>query len=211
MSLYYELDEKEIKDGCPPIGDIMLEVNNQLIKRYGISLNTLAINSLDDYCEMYYGMKSGQLQYVTEEILWKNLTEDEKALKIISYLKRPGETIEDLLIIDPYFFKQPNGAEKAEKYFELIKNILDEVKSKKITIITDKKNVTPSLKGRIQNHIEAQLIVKYSDDWHDRFWVVDREKGILIGTSLNGLGNKISSIQELSKEDVADILSIIEG
>ena len=46
---------------------------------------------------------------------------------------------------------------------------------------------------------------KYTDDFHDRFWIIDDKKGLFIGTSLNGIGKRYSLIDYLQDSDVANI------
>jgi hypothetical protein len=53
--------------------------------------------------------------------------------------------------------------------------------------------------------------VKYSNDFHDRFWIANRNKGFCTGTSLNGVGKKISLINEIADEDVKDIIAELES
>lgn len=45
-----------------------------------------------------------------------------------------------------------------------------------------------------------------SNDFHDRFWIADHARGIVVGTSLNQIGSKIFLVDELSKRDINAIL-----
>ena len=46
-----------------------------------------------------------------------------------------------------------------------------------------------------------------SNDFHDRFWIADRERGLIIGTSLNQIGTRKFFVDELSQSDVAAVLA----
>lgn len=48
--------------------------------------------------------------------------------------------------------------------------------------------------------------VRYTDDFHDRFWISNRKKGFYTGTSFNGIGKRISLINLLSEDDVTEII-----
>ena len=55
------------------------------------------------------------------------------------------------------------------------------------------------------------LSCAHSDDFHDRFWIIDDGqnncKGVLVGTSLNGFAKKIFLIAPLDPTDITDILT----
>lgn len=45
-----------------------------------------------------------------------------------------------------------------------------------------------------------------SDDFHDRFWIADRARGVVVGASLDGLGSKLFFIDELKRSDASSIM-----
>ena len=48
-----------------------------------------------------------------------------------------------------------------------------------------------------------------TDQFHDRFWIdPENGSGIVMGTSLNGIGKKIALIDHLSSSDVAEIAGL---
>ncbi len=53
--------------------------------------------------------------------------------------------------------------------------------------------------------------VKDTDEFHDRFCIADRRKGFFVGTYFNGIGKRISSINMLPDEDVADIMTELQN
>lgn len=46
-----------------------------------------------------------------------------------------------------------------------------------------------------------------SNDFHDRFWIADRARGLVIGTSLNKIGSRIFFVDQLSGSDVKAVLA----
>lgn len=61
----------------------------------------------------------------------------------------------------------------------------------------------------IIEEVPVQVSVYYSEAIHDRWWIVKNvKKGILCGTSLNGIGkDKLSTITPLSEDDVEKIIN----
>jgi len=58
--------------------------------------------------------------------------------------------------------------------------------------------------GLVVNH--------YSDsDFHDRFWIADETRGMVVGTSLNGVGKRFALLDGLSQDDTADIVRALRG
>lgn len=46
-----------------------------------------------------------------------------------------------------------------------------------------------------------------SGRYHDRFWIVDETRGLFIGTSLNGIGNRYALVDYLAADDVTEIVA----
>ena len=61
----------------------------------------------------------------------------------------------------------------------------------------------------MQKNIKCSINFLFSSEFHDRFWLVNDNKGFISGTSLNGFGKKISNLIPLEKEDVDIILNEI--
>jgi hypothetical protein len=50
-----------------------------------------------------------------------------------------------------------------------------------------------------------------TDEFHDRFWIdPDNLKGIVMGTSLNGISKKICLVDHISSADVRQIVELAE-
>lgn len=117
----------------------------------------------------------------------------------------------DLIIIDPYLFPerpQLGARQHGEFLAEIIAPILEPgavvrcvVNPKMNSEICDA--ATVRLNALISG---ATLDVTRADDFHDRFWIADRARGVVVGASFNGLGRKIFLMDDLKKSDLASIL-----
>ncbi len=82
-----------------------------------------------------------------------------------------------------------------------------------LIIVTNSHNVDTTIKNEIETILKSKkstlnFIHKQHDDYHDRYWISGaREKGIVMGTSLNSLGNKVALLDRLNTTDVRNIIS----
>lgn len=117
----------------------------------------------------------------------------------------------ELLIIDPYLFPTPSAALTAPQYITYLELILgptlSQINNLRIVTKANRHAATEAAFSAMALGKKAALTIttKYTDDFHDRFWVADGERGLFIGTSLNGIGNRYSLIDYLRNEDTADI------
>ncbi|QPL47111.1 hypothetical protein IT895_04810 [Halomonas sp. A40-4] len=117
---------------------------------------------------------------------------------------------ERLLIIDPYFYASSNATNTVDMFSRLLSSVSTNLKE--VTIVTngrklDTKSAIHAAIKSIQQNIAINDFL--TDEFHDRFWLdPDRAIGIVMGTSLNGLGSKISLIDKLSDQDVTEIVKL---
>ena len=91
-----------------------------------------------------------------------------------------------LTIIDPYLF-----AEGTDTNF-LIELLINNVKSKKVTFMTARRNTNEEILNEIINALESQdfeVRNYFERNLHDRVWFTEKG-GFVCGTSINGLGKK---------------------
>lgn len=188
LSEYAKLPLKDLDNKS--LNDIGIEI--EFCKR---SLNSENEAKLQKY------MQENNLEYITEEVLWKNMTNDEKTKKFSKYLLEIGSEGNELIVVDPYIF-----SDKQDGYCNMLASIFDLSKSSTIIVVTDKKNYKQASADKVSNKINKVLDVKYSDCFHDRFWIANRKEGFYTGTSFNGIGKKISLINRLQKDDVKEII-----
>lgn len=188
LSEYAKLPIKQLDNRS--LNDIGIEI--EFCKR---SLNSEVEEKLQKY------MQANNLEYITEEVLWKNMTDDEKSQKFSKYLLKIGSEGNELIIVDPYIFSS-----EQDDYCDMLASILEHSKSREIIVVTDKNNCKQLSVNKVSNKINIVLNIKYSNCFHDRFWIADRKEGFFTGTSFNGIGKKISLISGLEKDDVKEII-----
>ena len=119
-------------------------------------------------------------------------------------------TTNKLLIVDRFIFPTNHDS----TYATFVGDILDKYIATldEITFVT-----SPSHNRTIKSSIETLLkskkstlniSYKFSDEFHDRFWISDHnDKGLFLGTSLNGYGRKYALIDYINTSDVRQIIS----
>lgn len=118
-----------------------------------------------------------------------------------------------LLIIDPYFYASSNRVDSVATFTRLIDKISGELTE--ITFVTNGRKIDTkvAMHEKLKSMLPDIEINDFStDEFHDRFWLdPDRLVGIVMGTSLNGLGNKISLIDKLSEQDTCEIVNLVKS
>ncbi len=114
-----------------------------------------------------------------------------------------------ITIIDPYFLKSRNDP----AYVAAIQNVLGPTlqRVQHLIIVRDMTKDTPGALSTITTallsaHPTLHISNHHSLDFHDRFWIVNGARGIVVGTSLNGIGNRLCLLDYLAREDVANIV-----
>lgn len=182
----------------------MTELNGKSLNDVGISIEFCKRISDDDVnSSILEYMQKNNLQYLTEEVLWKNMTDKEKSEKFAEYLEAIKSENSELIIVDPYLF---HNAQSNGNYSAMLVSILKKSKAKNIIVITDKTHCQIKDINAFSSKIGIPLCVRYSTNFHDRFWIADRRAGFCSGTSLNGVGKKISLINKLSQDDLTYIV-----
>lgn len=143
---------------------------------------------------------------INEEILWKNMNDNDKCTKIMEYLNKILVNGDELLVIDPYIFSN-----SGESYKNKLINIFNKSNYRNITVITNFYNTDKEFLKYIQENVPRLKQIKYTKDFHDRFWIADNKKGFVLGTSLNGIGKKYCLIDYLDNDDVSEIVSIVKN
>ncbi len=120
----------------------------------------------------------------------------------------PGQ---ELLIIDPYLFPlslQQHPDPAYLPYLEMILGAtLEKIDRFRIVTKADRHQPTEAAFSAMAQGKKAALNIatKYTNDFHDRFWIVDGARGLFIGTSVNGIGKRYSLIDYLRDDDSAEI------
>ena len=120
----------------------------------------------------------------------------------------------NIIIIDPYFYASSNNSAISifREALSLISGKLEAIHFVTNGRNNDRKSLIHNVVRSIKNSISINDIV--TDKFHDRFWINPEDrKGVVVGTSLNGIGRKIALIDALNENDVEEIckLAIEEG
>lgn len=117
----------------------------------------------------------------------------------------------DLLIIDPYLLPErpyPNAEEYGQRVADLVAPLLGEA-AKVTAVVNNRMNATVEsvLSAAIAGvRPNATITTIRSEDFHDRFWIADRSRGVILGSSLNKIGTKIFFMDGLSEADVKAVV-----
>ncbi|MFE8933744.1 hypothetical protein [Micrococcus luteus] len=119
---------------------------------------------------------------------------------------------DELLITDPYLFSS-SARKDIDAYSESVANLIAPLLADgaKLIAIVDKDASHHEVRDAVLDRLSAACVdtdirVVDSKDFHDRFWIADRCRGVIMGTSLYKIGRKIFFMDTLSDSDVAAVL-----
>jgi len=122
---------------------------------------------------------------------------------------------ESLIIVDPYIFS--GSGDKADAITdELKKSVRATGKCiKRIHFVYDPQpdKTTNAIRNSIKKMLKEESVhvtESQSNVLHDRIWISDRKRAIVVGTSLNGIGGRIAFILPLSDEDLSALLEYLD-
>lgn len=117
---------------------------------------------------------------------------------------------ESLTIVDYFLFSK--GIKNQAEYLKLFEQIVDSVIGKiKLFRFVTQPSYSDELYKKTVNLLEnmnPHISVEHSksENFHDRFWIADDRRGIYVGTSLNGLGNKYALVDNIRDSDTNSIV-----
>jgi hypothetical protein len=125
--------------------------------------------------------------------------------------------VDSLIITDPYLFtsgRKNDSAAYAASVAAMIEPALSP--GLQITAIVDLRSSHATVQAAVKAELHARgtdlrISVVDSQDFHDRFWIADRDRGLIIGASLNKIGGRIFFVDELSDADVSAVLDEVDG
>lgn len=122
---------------------------------------------------------------------------------------------ESLIIVDPYIFS--GSSDKAEAITNEFKKAVRAAGKyiKRIHFIYDPEpsNTTNAIRSSIKQMLKdesIQISEVQSNILHDRIWISDRQQAVVVGTSLNGIGGRVSFILPLPDEDLSALLKYFD-
>lgn len=187
--------------------------------------------------ELGYRMLFRQADYSLEEIQERLVEEGPSSLLNMTALqhdispKEPPVTAEqrmsqrmsklapinDLIITDPYLFTSSRKRDSNDYATAVVGMIAPALaKGLCITAIVCPSGNDDTVRTAVLEQLHARgqhldITVMESQDFHDRFWIADRARGLVVGTSLNKIGSRIFFVDELSESDVADVVSEVDA
>ena len=182
--------------------------------------------------ELGYRMLFRRADYSLEEVQAKLVEEGPSAFLDMVWIeedispKEPAPTAEqrmaarlkrlapatELIITDPYLLTHSRSRD-AEEYARSVGGMIAPalIAGLRITAVVDPRQNDSQVRAAVEKELRAHgqdltLTVVESTAFHDRFWIADRVRGLVIGTSLNKIGAKVFFVDELSESDVAAVL-----
>jgi hypothetical protein len=192
----------------------------------GLELITIAKYLRDRGYSLTYGTKDALLMEGAKQIL-----KDQGATRILSRQLLTEEVLPDnsprgllldtltykldrcapttsMLLIDPYLYPLSHD----HSYESDLTTVLGPIVSKVALIrVATLKKRDANLEARIEASMRSinsaiRIEKKYTNIFHDRFWIADDARGLFLGTSLNGIGKRYALIDYLSEQDTLDIV-----
>lgn len=164
-------------------------------------------------------LRADILQYVIEQglssLFYNHLTCDaimhpgfkiDEIESIVLGIMSKLDGVKHLLIIDAFFYDdKPDCLLLLEKIVRSMSSKLE-----KVTLITHGKrvNMRPAIHDVFCTVVPGiQINDVVTDSFHDRYWIdVDSTKGVMVGTSLNGIGKKVAMIDYANSTDSREIV-----
>jgi len=163
------------------------------------------------------GVSSIITQVRLQEDFVKKSTPPDQVIAVIASLVDALGAKATLDLVDPYAF-QPSkfGATiHAQRLVNAIRPALPNIRSLSIfyskqgELFDEAVAAFETALGAAHGSPNVRLIRTH--DFHDRFVIADRDRGIYIGTSINGLGSKYSLADFLRSGDAASVSSTLEA
>lgn len=180
--------------------------------------NTAIASIFREYI-LEHGISSNFAFHITcDSILHPGISVSETEKMLLAFIKAI-KGARTLYITDPYIYSSEN-----EKKIPLLKRMIEDIGESLERVVffhlpENKSNprtcdsrvktkISESLKSFSQT-IEIFSIPTY--EFHDRFWIdPENGKGIVIGTSLNGIGKRICLIDYINHNDVKAIAKLAD-
>lgn len=203
---------KNLKDGEDISHFFERFYESELSRDFGVY--RLSLDALRPHIQQHiieYGLSSLFYNHMTcDAIMHPGFTTDEIEAVVLGIMSKL-DGVKHLLIIDAFFYD-----DKPECLL-LLEKIVRSMSSKleKVTIITHGKRV--SMRPGIHNVFSTvvpgiQLNDVVTEHFHDRYWIdVENTKGVIVGTSLNGIGKKIAMIDYINFSDTREIVRLASG
>jgi hypothetical protein len=122
---------------------------------------------------------------------------------------------ESLIIVDPYIFSGASNkaGDITDDFKKSVRAAGKHIKRIHFVYDTAPGNTTNAIRSSIKEMLkDGSIIVTevQSGILHDRIWISDRKKAIVVGTSLNGIGGRVAFILPLPDEDLNSLIDYLD-
>jgi len=178
------------------------------------SVYRMSLDALREHIQQHiieHGLSSLFYNHMTcDAITHPGITTDEIEAIVLGVMSKL-DGARHLLIIDAFFYDdKPDCLLLLEKIVRSMSSKLE-----KVTVITHGKrvNMRPAMHNIFSTVVPGiQIYDVITEHFHDRYWIdVENTKGVIVGTSLNGIGKKIAMIDHANFSDTRDILRLAFG
>lgn len=199
--------------------DVIISVGYRVRSRNGVIFRRWATAVLRDYLIKGYSLSSDRVLVTNENYI--------QLINDVNHLKKDVEDIKEIVnrnILDSIIIYEGDSFDGFSFINDLIKKAIQSViiidgyaddsifdfligskKGIKKVVICHKAN---RISKEILNRFEKEygpIVIKEDKTYHDRFLIIDNEV-YLIGTSLNSIGYKTSSVIKCNKFNIKDII-----
>jgi hypothetical protein len=203
---------KNLKDGEDISHFFKRFYESELSRDFGVY--RLSLDALRPYIQQHiieHGLSSLFYNHMTcDAVMHPGFTTDEIEAIVLGIMSKL-DGVKHLIIIDAFFYD-----DKPECLL-LLEKIVRSMSSKleRVTLITHGKreSMRPGMHNVFSTVVPGiQINDVVTEDFHDRYWIdVENTKGVMVGTSLNGIGKKVAMIDHASFADTGEIVRIASG
>lgn len=155
-----------------------------------------------------HGLSSLFRHHITcDSILHPGINVDEVETVILGFI-RTLKGVKNLMIIDAFLYS--NEEKVLHLFKKMILELSDSLQSIMFFTSATKKRSPDAMHNTLKSiNPNIRIIDIITDEIHDRFWLdADNKKGIVMGTSLNGVTKKLTLIDYLQPSDAKAVLDI---
>ncbi|WP_373033785.1 hypothetical protein [Sulfurovum sp.] len=146
-------------------------------------------------------------ELLTEAVL-PDSTPRNAVLDTLKYKLNRCTATNSLLIVDPYLYPANYDTDYINDFISVFRESLQQCSKLSIATLSNRNTTLEQLLDSEIQLINPQISIekKYTNVFHDRFWIADNTKGVFVGTSLNGIGKRYAVIDYLHENDANDIV-----
>ncbi len=197
-----EVDPTELSNTLKPFGfevyssnrfSLVLEEIKRLVAEKGVSY-------------------AWQLARVTEAVLPKT-TDVPPLFAALGRMVSQLAPTRSFAVVDRFLLPE----KRLDDCLDALGTVLDPIISRieRLVLVTGTKYCTEllhALESRVRGiSASCRLVHHTSEVFHDRFWIADEERALVVGTSPNGIGLRYALVDYMQAADVQEIVAALKG